>query len=107
MLVLAAGNAYWESEYTIAAGHNQAAFPATSTIKLTCATSGTQYQHQITEDTAGFSLVEPDSLLLVAVRRLGADPLDTCNGAQFLHFVDLHYQCDRYNTTTKAPPWDT
>lgn len=100
------GNALWEIEYSIARGHNQASFSAPATLTLTCATSASQYRHQITEDTAGISLLEPDALLLIAVRRLGAAGGDTCNGAQFLHFVDLHYQADRYGTTQKAPPWD-
>jgi hypothetical protein len=101
------GYADWEVSYSIARGHNQAssAFPAVSTVTLRCTTSATQYQHQITEDTGGISLLEPDSLLHLAIRRLSAT--DTCNGSQLLLFVDVHYQADRYGTQQKAPPWDT
>jgi hypothetical protein len=100
------GTVAWKFSYTLAKGHNQAAFPAAQTIDLTCTTSATQYQHQITEDTVGVDLLEPDTLVLGYLYRDGA--AETCTGDQAALFCDFHYQTDRATTTQKSPSggWD-
>jgi hypothetical protein len=92
----------WEVNYTIAKGHNQEAYPAEKQIILTEAATGTPWQHMITEDTAGFSLVETDSVVCFEVKRVtngGTDNTDTV----FLLTSDLHYQVGQHATPQKAP----
>lgn len=99
------GTVRWGIEYTAQKGHNQGAFPATSTIYLEQAASGTAYQHMITEasSTDAFNTnLEVDSLILMRVFRDATN--DTCTDTAFAFFVDLHYQVDRaYGTLNKAP----
>jgi len=99
-----AGIVRWGIEYTIAKGHSQMAFQASTTVYLEQAGSGTAKQHQIIEDTTGVSTnIEPDSLILARVFRDGAHANDTYTGVAWGHFMDIHYQSDRKNTVNKAP----
>lgn len=96
----------WGVEYTIAKGHNQEAFPATSTIYLEQAASGTAYQHMIvemTENQAISTSVEPDSLLLMRVFRDGGHANDTCTDPAFGLMADVHYLKSHWATKNKAP----
>lgn len=96
----------WGIEYTAAIGHNQGAFPATSTFYLEPTVSTTQYQHMITEadDTQAITVPEVDSIVLMRIFRDGANGADTCTDPAFLFFVDCHYQVDRFlGTPNKAP----
>lgn len=94
----------WGIEYTIAKGHGQMAFPASTTIFLEQAGSGTAKQHQIIEDTVGISEnIEPDTLILTRVFRDGTHVNDTYTGIAWGLEMDLHYQSDRKNTVNKEP----
>lgn len=95
----------WQVEYTIAKGHNQQAFPATSTFTLEQAANATPYQHQIVEQTSSplsNTLFEVDALMLCKIKRItngGSDNADDVFGL----YADLHYQSDREVTLNKAP----
>ena len=96
----------WGIEYSVAKGHNQAAFPATSTVYLEAAASGTAYQHMITEMTIGQAIttgIEPDSLIMMRVFRDTANANDTCTDAAFGLMCDVHYQKSYWATKNKAP----
>lgn len=101
------GTVRWGIEYTIAKGHNQAAFPASTTIYIEQAGPGTALQHMIAEASDGqaFDGLEPDTLLMMRAFRDAAHANDTyagTNGA-FGLYVDIHYQQDRRGTVNKAP----
>lgn len=101
------GTVRFRFEYTVAKGHTSTGnpFPATQTINLDYTTSATQYQHQITEDTVGISLLEVDSIVMGYLYRDGAAGTNT--GNQFAVFCDFHYLSDRSGTSQKAAPFDT
>ena len=108
--------AKWSFEVTYAKGHNTAAFVAPISTSVTQNSSSTQYQHliaevQLTADSPSASQIDNqdldvDALLLVRVFRDPTDPADTLTQAPFLHYVDLHFQCDRQGTKNKAPDFD-
>lgn len=97
----------WGFEYTYAKGHQQAAFPATTTIYVNQAAQGTAHYHMIAEvadaDAIDLAAMEVDGLLLMRIFRDAANVADTCTDAAFLLTVDLHYQADRFVTPNKAP----
>jgi len=100
----------WGLEYTVAKGHNQEAFPATTTIYIEQAASGTAYKHMVTEvsDAQAFSSgVEPDSLILIRLFRDAGHANDTCTDVAFGLNCDIHYQTDRVSTKNKAPNFYT
>ena len=101
------GMVTWEIEYSIAAGHNQAAFPAPSTVTGTQAASSTAWQHQIAEvsDNDAFTTPEVDALILAKVKRVSASP--ECTDDVFGLFLDCHYQVDRMSTPSKSPDFYT
>lgn len=100
----------WGIEYTFAKGHAQGAdsvFPATQTIYLEQAATGTAYEHMIAEasdvqaiDSAN---IEVDALLLTRVFRDGGNAADTCTDAVFGLMCDLHYQKGYWATRNKSP----
>jgi len=97
---------HWGIEYTVAKGHNQAAFPATTTITFEPTVSETQYQHMITEctDAQAITIEEVDSVILMRVYRDPIQAADNVANVAFLFFVDCHYQVDRFlGTPQKAP----
>jgi hypothetical protein len=94
----------WGIEYSVSKGHGQQAFPASTTVYLEQAGSGTAKQHQIIEDTVGVSTdIEPDSLILMRIFRDAAHANDTYTGIAWGHTLDAHYQSDRKNTINKTP----
>lgn len=98
------GNVVFGFEYSFAKGHGQAAFPASSTIKVTQASSATRYFHQIAETTAiTIAELEVDGLLMLRVFRDAANVADTCTDPVFLHTVDIHYQSTNMATKSRAP----
>jgi len=105
----------WGLEWTYAKGHDQEAFPVTQTYYLEQAASGTAYQHMVAEGTIpGTDVIEgtangieTDGLVLVRLFRDAAHANDTCTDAAFAFTVDIHYQCDHYNTPNKAPDFGT
>lgn len=97
-------NIKWEMQIMRALGHNQAAFNTVTTITVEQAASATAWQHQIVEVPLAdaLTLVEPDELILVTLKRItngGTNVTDNVFGL----CVDLHYQSDRQSTLNKAP----
>jgi hypothetical protein len=94
----------WEFEIARALGHNQASFTQVTTVQVTQDASGVPYRHMIAEvsDEDALTLVEPDELILVTVRRVtngGTNNTDTVFGLM----CDLHYQATRHSTLNKSP----
>lgn len=97
-------------EYSVAKGHNQGAFPASTTVYIEQAASGTAYQHMIAEVSDGDSFstnIEPDSLVITRIFRDAAHANDTCTDAVFILFADIHYKSNRFNTKNKVPNFYT
>lgn len=105
------GTVRWGFEYTVAKGHQQQAFPATTTVYVEQATNGTPYMHYVGEVSEANALdgaaleIEPDTVILVRVFRDGAHPNDTLDDIVFGVFLDLHYQADKATTPGKSPPF--
>lgn len=103
------GTVRWGFEYSVAKGHQQQAFPTTTTVYVEQSTNGTAYMHyvgEVSESNAidGAALgIEPDTVILVRVFRDGAHANDTLNDTVFGIFLDLHYQADKATTPNKAP----
>lgn len=97
----------WGFEYTVMKGHQQGAFPATTTVYKEQAAQGTAYYHMIAEVAIGDAIpatnLEPDSLILVRIFRDASHANDTCTDAAFLLTADCHYQVDRLSTKNKSP----
>lgn len=103
------GTVRWGFEYTVAKGHQQQAFPETTTVYVEQTTTGVPYMHYVAEVSEanaidGLALdIEPDTVILVRVFRDGAHPNDTLENVVFGVFLDLHYQADRSTTPNKTP----
>jgi len=102
------GNVIWGFEYSYAKGHQQAAFPASSTVTVTQACNATRYHHHIAETAAvTISGLEVDGLILVRMYRDAAAVGDTCTDAVFVHTADIHYQSTNMATKQKSPDFYT
>lgn len=103
------GTVRWGFEYTVAKGHQQQAFPTTTTVYVEQTTTGVANMHyvgEVSEANAidGLALdIEPDTLIMVRCFRDGAHANDTLNADVFGLMMDLHYQADRATTPFKAP----
>lgn len=103
------GVARWGFEFTVAKGHQQEAFPATTTIYVEQAFTGAAFTHMIGEASEADAIdgetlgIEPDTVVVMRVFRDAADPADTLTAAAFGLFADLHYQADRRGTPFKSP----
>lgn len=98
------GYVRWGFEYTIAKGHQQETFPASTTVYVNQLCSG-QYYHHVAEISTGITSasLEPDSLVLVRVFRDAADVNDNCTDAVALVMCDVHYQASKWATKNKSP----
>jgi len=102
------GTVRWGVEYTVQKGHDQGAFPASTTVYIeTAIGSNKQYQHLISEVSAGnaFDALEADSLILMRVFRDGAHANDTFPDTVFGFTAGIHFQGNKQFTTFKAPPF--
>lgn len=101
----------WGFEYTVAKGHQQQVFPATTTVYVEQAGSGQALRHMIAEivldDAVPSTNLEPDTLLLVRCFRDAANGADTLSDAAFLLTMDCHYQVDGISTKNRAPNFNT
>lgn len=98
----------WGFEYTIAKGHNQSNYGATTTVYAEQAYQGTAYRHMVTETAEITSAeLEVDCLILVRVFRDAAHVNDTLTSVAHLFTSDIHYQADRFATKNKAPNFYT
>lgn len=100
----------WGLEYSWAKGHDQEAFPASTTIYLEHTISeDKQYQHIITEVTDaqafGSDDIETDGLLLVRIFRDAADSADTFPDVVFGLTADIHFEVSQIATPNKAAPF--
>lgn len=99
----------WGIEYTAQKGHNQGAFPATTTVYLEDnVASNDQYGHRIIEmtDAQAFSAnLETDALILCRIFRDAGDAADTFPDDAFGLTADIHYQVDKEVTPNKSPPF--
>lgn len=98
----------WGFEYTIAKGHDQEVFPASTTVYINHdIASNKQYQHIISEVTDGdsFSAFEADTLILLRLFRDAGDAADTFPDDVFAFELDIHFQSDRSTTKNKVPPF--
>lgn len=95
----------WELTYSFAKGHNQEAFPASTSVYVQNAGLGTAWSHMVSEvgeTTGAFTAPEVDSLVMMRLKRVtngGTENTDRCYGLT----VDLHYQKDRLGTPQRAP----
>lgn len=103
------GTVRWGFEYTVAKGHQQQAFPTTTTVYVEQATNGTPYMHYVGEVSEGNAVdgaalgIEPDTVIMCRLFRDGAHVNDTLDDTVFGIFLDLHYQADRATTPNKSP----
>lgn len=103
------GTVRWGFEYTVAKGHQQQAFPTTTTVYVEQASQGTAYLHYVGEVVEADAIdgaalgIEPDTVILVRLFRDGAHVNDTFEADAFVSFLDLHYQANRATTPFKAP----
>lgn len=103
------GTVRWGFEYTVAKGHQQQAFPTTTTVYVEQAATGTAYLHYVGEVSESDAIdgavlgIEPDTVILVRLFRDGAHVNDTFESDVFVSFIDLHYQANRATTPFKAP----
>ena len=102
------GTVRWGMEYTVAKGHDQEAFPASTTIYLeSTIASNKQYQHIVTEatDAQAFDAFEADTLILMRIFRDAANAADTFPDTVFAFTADIHFQADKDVTPNKSPPF--
>jgi hypothetical protein len=92
----------WQINFTGASGHNQANFPADTTLTMEQAGQGSAWRHMILEDTVGFTIPEVDSLIIAEVKRVAPSTGSNADNI-FGLFVDIHYQVDKYATINRAP----
>ena len=97
----------WEFQISRALGHDQAYFSAESKYFVEQAPHGA-WRHMIAEvsDEDAITLIEPDELLLVTVRRVTNDATENTDTI-FGLTVDLHYEADRDSTVSKSPDFYT
>lgn len=103
------GTVRWGFEYTVAKGHQQQAFPTTTTVYVEQASIGTPYMHYVGEVSEANAVdgaalgIEPDTVILVRLFRDGGHANDTFPDEVFVSFIDLHYLADKATTPNKAP----
>jgi hypothetical protein len=96
----------WQINWTGAAGHNQANFPADITLTLEEAAHGTAWRHMITEDVVGTDALEIDSLFFIELKRISNGGTDNADNV-FGLFVDLHYESVQHATPNRSPDFYT
>lgn len=104
------GTVRWAIEYTFAKGHDQEAFPASTTIYLEhTIASNKQYQHIITEtsEAAAFGAgdIEIDGLLLCRIFRDAGNAADTFPDPVFALTADIHFEVGQITSPNKSAPF--
>lgn len=94
----------WEFQITRALGHNQQYFGAETSYFVTQASNGGAWRHMIAEVVIGdaLTLVEPDEVILVTLRRVTNGATDNTDAVYAL-LVDFHYEADKSATLNRAP----
>jgi hypothetical protein len=98
----------WGVEYTVAKGHQQQAFPATTLIYVEqTVQSNQQWVHFVAEssdlDSIAPTNVEPDTVIKIRFFRDAAHPNDTYPATVHAWQGDIHYQTARLSTINKSP----
>jgi hypothetical protein len=102
------GTVRWGFEYSVAKGHGQEAFAATTIVYVNhTITQPSRWVHFVTEvpevDAIPSSSIEPDTVIKMRIFRDGAHYLDTYNYNVHAWEHDLHYQVAQLGTRGKAP----
>ena len=110
-ITTATGTVRWGFEYTVAKGHQQEAFPATTTVYVEdTISSNDQYGHRVAEvsDNDAFDAFEADTLILMRIFRDGSHANDTFAQPAFAFTADIHFETSPEGTVTKnkAPPFN-
>lgn len=99
---------HWELNYIYAARDDTSpiAFSAKQTITLEGTPGGTAFTHHVTEctDAEAFTAPEVDSIILMQIKRVTNGATENTD-AVFGHFVDIHYQRERFGTISKSPDY--
>jgi len=97
---------HWELNYIYATRDDTTptVFSAKQTITIIGTPSGTAFAHHVTEasDEDAITAFEVDSIMPLQLKRVtngATDNTDTIFG----HFVDIHYQRERFGTISKSP----
>lgn len=97
---------HWELNYITASRDDDAptAFGSKQTITLIGTNPGNAFSHFVTEvnDANAITVPEVDSVILMQVKRVTNAAVENTD-VIFGHFVDIHYQRDRFGTPQKAP----
>lgn len=102
------GNVVLNFEWSIAKGHGQAVFPATTTKRIVFSIpANSAFKHFVAElpevDAIPGTNIEPDTLILLRVARVAADVADTFPDSIWGSTMDIHYQANVKGTLNKAP----
>lgn len=103
------GTVRWGFEYTVAKGHDQAAFPASTTVYVEYTFSeNKQYQHFVSEvaEAQAFDAFEADTLILMRIFRDAAHANDDFADTVHAFTADIHFEVDKQVTPNKAPPFN-
>ena len=97
---------HWELNYIFASRNDvtPTAFSAKQTITLIASNPGNAFSHFVTEvdDDNAFTAPEVDSILMFQIKRVTNGATENTDTI-FAHFLDIHYQRDRFGTPNKAP----
>ena len=104
----------WGYEYTYARrgdSTGNVAFPATQTLYVDQVADGTNYKHYVAESAEDQGIphdsIEPDVVVMVRIFRDASHVNDTFPDPVFGFTFDLHYECDRFSTINRTPPFYT
>ena len=98
-------------EYSVAKGHAQEDFPATTTVYIEYTVpANSQYLHVVAEVDDNSVIpgwgIEPDCVIMTRYFRDAAHANDTYAGTVIGVFGDLHYRADRTGTLKKRPDFN-
>jgi hypothetical protein len=106
------GTVRWGIEYTVAKGHGQQAFPATTTVYVEqTITTNSNQKHMVAEvsdvNAIPGNLIEPDAVIKLRIFRDAAHANDTFPAIVHAWQVDIHYRVGQLGTRNKAPNFFT
>ncbi len=97
---------HWELNYIYAARDDDSpiAFSSVQTKTLIGTPSGVSHTHHVTEtsDANALDAFEVDTIICMQLKRVANGATDNTNDI-FGHFVDFHYQRERFGTISKSP----
>lgn len=97
---------HWELNYVYANRDDvtPTVFSPKQTITLIGTPSGTAFTHMVTEvsDSNAVTMFEVDSIILMQIKRITNGATENTD-VVFGHFVDIHYQRERFGTISRSP----